>query len=275
VCHAGVEWSPVKLAWATDIHLNFLEPHEVQTFASGIAARNPDAVLLSGDIAEAPSLVDALLTLARVVALPIYFVLGNHDFYFGEVADVRATAAGLAARSAWLRWLPAAGVVALTPNTALVGHDGWGDGRLGSGTRSPVMLNDFIAIRDLAGLSERARFARLAELGDEAAEHLRATLPAALERHAHAVVLTHVPPFAEACWHEGRTSGDDWLPFFACKATGDALLEMAARRPDRRITVLCGHTHGAGRAQILPNLEVLTGAATYGAPALQDDVEVE
>jgi hypothetical protein len=31
-------------------------------------------------------------------------------------------------------------------------------------------------------------------------------LPAALGRFRHVVVLTHVPPFREACWHEGRIS---------------------------------------------------------------------
>jgi predicted MPP superfamily phosphohydrolase len=43
---------------------------------------------------------------------------------------------------------------------------------------------------------------------------------------------------------------------------------------DRKVTVLCGHTHGAGFAQVLPNLEVWTGGVQYGAPALQRVFEV-
>ena len=35
------------------------------------------------------------------------------------------------------------------------------------------------------------------------------------------------------------------------------------------MTVLCGHTHGEGQAQILPNLKVLTGGAKYGEPRVQ------
>jgi predicted MPP superfamily phosphohydrolase len=35
------------------------------------------------------------------------------------------------------------------------------------------------------------------------------------------------------------------------------------------MTVLCGHTHGAGFAQILTNLSVFTGGAEYGRPELQ------
>jgi hypothetical protein len=87
-------------------------------------------------------------------------------------------------------------------------------------------------------------------------------------------VATHVPPFKEACWHEGRISNDDWLPRFTCKAVGDLLREAALQRPDRRIDVLCGHTHGAGVAEILPNLIVRTGGAEYGRPELQDVLEI-
>ena len=83
------------------------------------------------------------------------------------------------------------------------------------------------------------------------------------------MVLTHVPPFREACWHEGRISDDNWLPHFTCKAVGDALLEAMAAAPDHRMTVLCGHTHGGGEAQVLPNLRVLTGDARYGQPVIQ------
>jgi Icc protein len=33
--------------------------------------------------------------------------------------------------------------------------------------------------------------------------------------------------------------------------------------------VVCGHTHGGGAVDVLPNLRVLTGAADYGFPAAQ------
>jgi Icc protein len=265
----------VKLAWVTDIHLNFIGAEQAAAFAQAIAAVGPDVVLVAGDIAEAPTVEAHLLALARTLDRPIYFVLGNHDFYFGGIAAVRAAVDTLPARSPWLHWMNTAGVVELSARTALVGHDGWGDGRLGSGPRSRVMLNDFVVIRDLTALPTDERFARLGALGDEAAAHVRATLPAALARYEHVVFLTHVPPFAAACWHDGKTSGDDWLPFFTCQAVGDALIDVVAAHPDRRVTVLCGHTHGSGRAQILPNLEVLTGGAEYGAPEVQPLLEID
>lgn len=35
------------------------------------------------------------------------------------------------------------------------------------------------------------------------------------------IVLTHVPPFKEACLHKGKISDDDWLPYFSSKVMGD------------------------------------------------------
>jgi hypothetical protein len=35
------------------------------------------------------------------------------------------------------------------------------------------------------------------------------------------------------------------------------------------MTVLCGHTHSAGEARVLPNLRVLTGGAEYDRPEMQ------
>lgn len=95
---------------------------------------------------------------------------------------------------------------------------------------------------------------------------MRARLPQALSEFQHVIFATHVPPFREACWHRGKISDDDWLPHFTCKAVGDVLLEIMKENPDRKLIVLCGHTHGAGEAQQLPNLKVLTGAlcATAG-----------
>ncbi|WP_437740351.1 metallophosphoesterase [Sorangium sp. So ce1504] len=261
--------TPLRLAWATDVHLNFLSREELTAFCSTLAATASDAVLFTGDIAEATSLRPLLETVARAIERPLYFVLGNHDFYRGSIAAVRTMAAELSATSPWLRWLPSIPHVELSPDTGLVGHDGWADARLGDYERSPVMLNDYVLIQELTSLDRRRRREALHRLGDDAAAYLRSVLPLALERYRRVIVATHVPPFKEACWHEGQISNDDWLPHFTCKATGEVLREAALRHPERRIEVLCGHTHGAGVAEILPNLVVRTGGAEYGEPAVQ------
>src|SRR5688572_13250715 len=132
-----------RVGWATDIHLNFLSNARIAAFCGEISNSEPDVFLIAGDISEAPSLEKHLRLVAEHLQLPIYFVLGNHDFYRSSVAEVRANARALGGN---LHWLPSAGVVALTETTALVGHDCWGDGRLGNARQSPIVLNDFLLI---------------------------------------------------------------------------------------------------------------------------------
>ncbi len=258
------------LVWVTDIHLNFIATAAVEAFCRRIADAEPDAVLVGGDIGEAPDVAAYLQIMAEHLARPIYFVLGNHDFYHGSIAQVRKEAAALSRPSEWLRYLPECGVVALTEYTGLIGHDAWGDGRIGDYAGSGVLLNDYRLIKELTGLDRAARLRNLNALGDEAAQYLRGVLPEALTRFQRVLVLLHVPPFREACWHQGHISDEDWLPHFTCKAVGDVLFEAMSAWPDRQMTVLCGHTHGAGTTQILPNLEVKTGGAEYGWPNLQE-----
>jgi hypothetical protein len=111
--------------------------------------------------------------------------------------------------SAHLHRIQCVGVVDFLPDTALIGHGGWADGRLGDYASSPVELNDHFLIDDFRGLDKGARLDRLHRLGDEAAGYFRRGLPEALARHRRVVALTHVPPFREACWHEGRLSNGD------------------------------------------------------------------
>jgi len=266
----------MRLAWLTDIHLDFVGDAGTDRLCDEIAGSGGEAVLLGGDIAKAGSLEAFLRRMAGRLRSPLYFVLGNHDFYGGSVEGVRRRVATLTREGLGASWLGALDVVSLTSKTALVGHDGWGDAHLGDHWRSGVILNDFLLIEDLRLLAKADLARVLGELGDASAAHLRGVLPKALDRHEHVLVLTHVPPFRDACWHQGQISDDDWLPYFTCKAVGDALLEVMSARSDRRMTVLCGHTHSPGECRPLPNLRVLTGAARYGQPAIQQPlVEVD
>jgi predicted phosphohydrolase len=259
----------MKIAWLTDIHLNFLRPPEREHFLSRVRDAQPDAVLLSGDIGEAHDVLAFLRQIALAWPCPIYFVLGNHDFYFGSIAEVRQRVQTLCQEEPRLRYLTQVGVEELAPGMGLVGHDGWADAQLGDYERSTVMLNDYRLIAELAGYSKQSRQGVLRAMGQAAAEHVRRNLTEAFQHYADAFLVTHVPPFREACWHEGHASDDEWLPHFTCQAMGEAILEVMRPRPDCRLTVLCGHTHSAGETQPLPNVQVLTGGAIYGAPEIQ------
>jgi Icc protein len=263
----------MRVAWITDPHLDFC--HDVPGFLATVRQRRPDVVLLGGDIAESPRLEETLRAIEDALRVPIFFVLGNHDYYRSSTEDVRRRVRALTHESAHLSWLPAVDVVPLSACTGLVGHDGWCDGRHGNYAVSGVRLNDHWLIADLAGKDHAGRLAAMQCLADDGAAHFARVLPLALAAHQRVIVLTHVPPFREAAWHEGKISDRYYLPHFSSKASGDVILREAMARPDREIIVLCGHTHGAGVCRPLPNLHVLTGAALYGDPRVTLEFDVE
>ena len=264
----------MRAVWVTDIHLNFLRPHERNEFYESICEKNPDIVWITGDIAEAPSLRELLHEMQQAVNVPIYFVMGNHDFYYGSVEAGRREIQNWCLSQSRLHYLSCMRSVELNSKTALVGHDGWGDGRLGHYHQTPVRLSDQELIRDFHGLDRDAILHKLQALGDESAAYLRDVLTNALDPYEQIICLTHIPPFKEACWYEGQPGNDDWLPYFTCHAVGEMLLEVTQSRPECQVTVLCGHTHHEGTVQMLPNLQVLTGSADYGAPCISRILEI-
>jgi Icc-related predicted phosphoesterase len=266
----------MRLSWFTDLHLNFLPADRIEWFMHQVEIHRPEAFVITGDISEAHEVIPLLEWLGRSWSKPIYFVLGNHDFYGGSIADIRAQAAALSQKQTRLHYLTTmTEPILLTSAVALVGHDGWADARVGDYERSMVMMNDYKLIAELAGYTKRERAKVLAQLGEEGAAHLRFILPRALALRRHVLVATHVPPLREACWHEGTLSDDEWAPHFTCLAIGEALLEIAAAHPAEQITVLCGHTHSPGECRPLPNLRILTGGARYGAPAICQMLNLE
>lgn len=262
----------MRVAWATDVHLDFLDDESLARFHGELRAAGADTLLVGGDVGTADSALELLDGMARAAGCPTYYVLGNHDFYRGSIASVRRRAQETTRGGAAARWLGALDAVPLAAGVGLVGTDGWGDGRAGDLLGSGVRLNDQLLIAELAGLEGPPLARALAALGDEAAAHLARVLDEGLARHRRLVVLTHVPPFPEAAWHEGRMSGDDWLPYFSCVATGEALRRAALQHTEAELLVLCGHTHSAGEIAPLPNLRVVTGGAAYGRPGLQPTV---
>lgn len=264
----------MRSLWLTDIHLNFLNRTGLGKFCRTLRAESPDALFITGDIGDAPSVANHLVTLTTESRVPIYFVLGNHDFYHGSLSEVRSEMQALTQSYPWLHWLPAAGVMELTSSVGLLGHDSWADGRYGDYQGSSVELNDFQLIKELRFAGKLERLWLMQRLAEEAAVFTEDQLEIAGSQFQKLIYLTHVPPFRESCWHQGGISGEDWLPFFSCQAVGEALLRYAHSHPAVEITVFCGHTHSSGTAEILPNLIVHTGEAEYGSPQIQRVIEI-
>ncbi len=265
----------MRIGWTTDVHLDVAGADVARGFATSLPGRGLDVLLIGGDIGDAFSFEQHLRAFEPQFLRPIYFVLGNHDFYGSSISEICARAGELARQSDLMTYLSQEEVIELTPTTALVGHDGWADGRLGNWEKSEIMLNDYWLIAELSGVGKAERLEILNRLGDEAAAHLEKQLTRACRTHKRIILLTHVPPWTESCWYQGKPSNDDYLPHFASKAAGDAINGVMQANPDCELTVLCGHTHGAGESQILPNVFAITAWAEYGAPTVQKILEIE
>lgn len=268
----------VKCAWLTDIHLNFLEYEERAGFYQKISSTNAEAILISGDIAEATSIVEILEEMAKHTAVNIFFVAGNHDYYLSDVDTVHAELKKLTQENKHLFWLAACDPIPMTPSVVLVGQDGWADGRIGDYANSRVVLNDSRLIDDLFHQKMLGKYKlldKMQELADIDAKALSNNLKNALSMNPQSIlVLTHVPPFKEVSMYDGEISGDDWLPFFTSKTTGDVLMQFALEHSKVKILVLCGHTHHEANYSPLPNLTVKVGRAQYYMPEVQEVFEI-
>lgn len=264
-----------NLGWCTDIHLNFLERDERLAFYQEIAKAKPDALMITGDIAESEDLIEKLTEMVTELDMPIYYVLGNHDFWHtSKDAICREMEEKLLSHNLW--YLTSCAFHQLNDKTILLGVDGWADGRLGDFAGSHVSLWDSVYIEDLAGQGSKNKLlAKMQELADEDADWLGQQLEAAVLRKPEKIIIaTHIPPFREASLYRGKISNDDFLPFYTCKATGDVLSKYAKENPDIKFDVYCGHTHDAAIYLDGPNLTVIAGAVKYREPKLQMVIDV-
>jgi len=269
----------MKLIWLTDIHLNFLEENKRMSFYHELIATDSEGVVISGDIAEVPSIESILKEMASTTQKPIYFVLGNHDYYRGSINDLRNKMTSMTKDEPLLFWLPASGPQKISHDVVLLGYDCFADGRYGDYANSRVVLNDSRMIVDLFQCSALGKYPlleKMQQLADQDANDLEKSIEQAVRSYnpKKIIILIHVPPFIEVCMHEGKISSDDYLPFFSSKVTGEILMHAAENYPEIEFLALCGHTHSKGLFQPCPNLIVKAGASEYGKPSIQEVIEI-
>ena len=149
----------IKYSWITDIHLDHLRSEkQFIDFCHNVVANEPTGIFITGDISDAKNIVYHLSAFEKIVQRPVYYVLGNHDYYSGDIESVRKSMRELTNVSAYLKYAQLTGYHVLSPKTALVGHDGWYDGLNGNANRSRFMMNDWIMIRDYIQHSGGQRF---------------------------------------------------------------------------------------------------------------------
>lgn len=161
--------SPVRrVSWITDVHLETARKLEVDAFITAIQRQNPDVVLLCGDtdLAKANEAFRSLgvgeriKSLQKAVECPLLFVCGNHDYYFGSIKEVQKQVKELSLEKDGALYLHEAGIVELNEKTAVIGYDGWADGRAGNLLHSHAVLNDFFLYRRVESHASKRDFYR-------------------------------------------------------------------------------------------------------------------
>lgn len=275
----------MKLTWCTDIHLDHASNEQLISLGEKIREAPTSGVLLTGDISDANKLVYHLSALEKVVEKPIYFVLGNHDFYNSSIDDVRKQMKKITNLSSYLRYLPLTQYQVLTKNTAVIGHDGWYDCLNGLWDQCKfemydwVMIKDYLHTRRKQGIRyvfDRQKIAEVSRLlATEAVQHVHDGIKAAVRYHNNIIIATHVPPFYETHFHLGKPGEPQAHPVFTSKLMGDMLLAAGEAYPDVKFTVVAGHTHGACVKKIRKNMIAMVGGAEYRDPSVAGVIEVE
>ena len=265
---------PIKVLWLTDIHLDRVSPDKQRRFFDCLAASESEIVVISGDISTAKHLNEHLFQLAAACApRSVYFSLGNHDYHGNGLREVEDGVAALCRSRTNLHHLDGRGIIPISRSTCLVGFRGWADARAGYGEQTVVDSRDRTQIRDFHGLGPHESLLKMRELGAESARMIRGILPLALSKFKHVVILSHVPPFPASLIYNGKPCAPTHLPHFCNLSAGLAIRAITSAYPQRRVTVLSGHSHSRSVTQILPNLTTRVGHARPGRPCLQKVLE--
>ena len=263
-------------SWCTDLHWEqALEKYKQQTI-NEIKDSQPDCLLISGDIADAAHINETLLELQNQLQIPIYFILGNHDYYGSRIETVRTQMQQLCKTQENLHYLSQkTKAIQMNHNTCLIGHDGWADSLEGDFLNSSIRLRDYEEIHNLNTLEYPQLPQILTELGKESASFLQQQLANIPEQYSSIIVLTHVPPFRQACLYKNQAADDNWAPHFVCQSIGNTLKNFCSSNPHKQVVVMCGHSHHKAHHQELPNLEIFVGEATTQKPKPQQNINIQ
>ena len=250
-----------SLLWITDAHLDHLSDTVKDTWFGKLEKTQADMLLLGGDTANSRIFSRMLGRIEKVFPGKVALVAGNHDYYHTSISDFRAELA-VHHRSGVIIFEPGcqSQPLQLAEGVYLCGSGGWGDASAGCADAAGMELNDEHLIAELRTGNLTAR---LRELGQESAKHLQQQLAAVPIGASCVIVLTHVPPWPQASWHEGRNSDALALPRFCWQAGGNVISLAAEQIPQTRFIVLCGHTHSAG-IWMKENITCHTAGSAYG-----------
>lgn len=237
------------------MHLDRVNLVKKILFIRSLIKENPKAVFLTGDNSSGRYLYYDLYALATFVKCPIYFVLGNHDYWHSDRDKINQKVNKLINKFPNLVWLSNSEVVSLTPKVALIGDEGWYDGYNGDPkylkyTLDHLMIKDY---RLLPNMDEKIKAFR--EFSTQSNNRLVEKLNQAIDRGYRTIyILCHFPPWKEATRHPGTIFEKFWLPYDTNIKLGKEIKRIARLHKKTNIIVFTGHTHEPKYVRISKNI---------------------
>lgn len=262
-----------KYFWITDPHFNFVNPVKLKNFFLRIKSEHPDGIFITGDISTGPEVIRHLQWIAEDIAVPTYFVLGNHDFYRSSFQLVEEAVVDLTKRQDNLFYMNKCNVIQLSSDTALIGHDGWYDSNWRVPYTSLIFIWDFFFIKDFRALfSNEERLELVRERAKIASLSMVDKLETALKNNSTVYLITHIPPWPEQNEKWGGLIEKFWTPFNSSKVIAEALINVMGRHSDKKLIILSGHTHHARKEIITHNIELRVGSASHNVCEIQEAI---
>lgn len=274
----------MMLRLVADLHYDFINNLNNIKVLNGLGkphkSQQIDGIILIGDIANYFDLKITLNIIADSCKVPIYFVLGNHDYYGSGIKETKQLAVEISKKTKGRKkiiYLSDDMIYPLTNSSCLIGQDLFYDTLAGNYFGSSVQLSDFFCIKDLKVRDKRLMYQLIIQplLSEELAQLNKKILFAIKRNYTSILIVTHFPIFIENCTYKGKISDDDWLPYFCCKSAGRLISEYAKLHPKVNFIVMSGHTHEFTHKKILPNLLSRTLYAKYGEPNLDYVIRVD
>lgn len=243
----------MRALWLTDLHVNRLDQEQYNQLLNRIKISDAEAIWLTGDIGDPPLNWTFLEDLFCIFNKPIYFVLGNHDYYHQQVDATRQKARDFSQSYPNAYYLATeAGFV--WEEQFILGVGGWANtGNI------PIKEKtwDSDAIDDLLRLNNFQLQTKLNELAESDAQTLLLKCAAGItDKIKKVTIFTHVPPTDAMHGKYSIKPLQDNRTIYYSSALSAAFKSLLQDYPDIEFQVYSGHLH---QSQVYKINDRLTG----------------
>ena len=211
-------------------------PFLKRRFINRINSSESDGLIITGDISNGMMLESHLRYLATHYDRPIYFVLGNHDYYWRHRDSVESDVRRLCRLHDNLHWLSDEDEpVSLKSGIALVGDEGWYDVAVGGHGMSKWCIDRLINLDYLPLASYDQQVEVWKERAHRSTKKLISKINDALDNHDVVYVATHFPPWVEASRSNWQLSREYWLSYNTNFVLGQEIENLMKNRSGEKI----------------------------------------